>query len=121
MKNTPVNLKDKLSRFSEQWSPKIVARMNDSHFKLAKIQGEFVWHSHADTDEVFLVISGRMTLHFRDGEVVLSEGELCVVPKGIEHRPVAEEECHLMLVERAGTVNTGNAGGEQTAPNNTWI
>jgi mannose-6-phosphate isomerase-like protein (cupin superfamily) len=89
--------------------------MNDYHFKLVKIQGDFVWHSHPDTDEVFIVLDGEFRLDFRDGAVTLRPGEMYVVPKGLEHKPYAERECHLMLVEPAGTVNTGDAGGERTA------
>ncbi len=94
--------------------------MNDTHLKLAKIEGEFVWHSHPGTDEVFLVLDGEMTIRFRDGEVDLRAGELYVVPRGVEHRPVAERECHILLIEPAGTVNTGDAGGERTA-DAAWI
>ena len=116
-----INLREKLSLFDEFWSPRIIAQMNDYHFKLAKIQGEFVWHSHPETDEVFIVLAGDMRIEFRDAEVELNEGELCVVPKGVEHKPVAERECHIMLVEPAGTVNTGNASGGRTITEPTWI
>ena len=116
-----INLADKFSLFSEQWSPKIIAEMNDYHFKLAKIQGDFVWHTHHDTDEVFLVIDGRMDIEFQDGSVALQAGELLVVPKGVAHKPFAQEECLIMLVEPAGTVNTGDAGGERTAQDDVWI
>jgi mannose-6-phosphate isomerase-like protein (cupin superfamily) len=116
-----VNLQGKLTKFSEHWSPKIVAQMNDYHFKLAKVQGEFIWHDHPETDEVFLVVHGRLVIHLRDGVVMLNEGELYVVPKGVEHKPVAETECHILLVEPAGTVNTGEVLDEKTAPNNVWI
>ena len=109
-----INLKEKLAKIDAQWSPKIIAQMNDYHFKLAKIQGEFVWHSHAETDETFIVLHGELTIRFRDGEVQLREGEMFVVPKTVEHLPVAAEECHIMLIEPAGTVNTGDAGGERT-------
>jgi mannose-6-phosphate isomerase-like protein (cupin superfamily) len=115
MDRTAINLADKLAKFSEHWSPKIVARMNDAEFKLVKLQGEFVWHSHADTDEVFIVLDGAMTLHFRDGDVRLRAGELFVVPKGVEHKPSAATECKVMLVEAAGTVNTGDAVSDRTA------
>lgn len=116
-----VNLADKFDKFSGHWSPKIVAQMNDYHFKLAKIQGEFVWHSHAETDEVFIVISGMMRIEFREGEIRLAAGEMCVVPKGMEHRPQADRECQLLLIEPAGTVNTGEAGGEFTQTEEDWI
>ncbi len=95
--------------------------MNDYQFKLAKIQGEFVWHSHADTDEVFIVIDGCLDIEFRDGKVTLQTGEMFVVPKGVEHKPVAQNECQIMLVEPAGTVNTGEAGGDLTAENDCWV
>ncbi len=115
------NLKEKLALFSEHWSPKIVAQMNDYHFKIARVHGEFVWHDHPETDEVFLVLHGQLEIQFRDGSVTLNEGEMFVVPKGLEHKPVAEKECHILLVEPAGTVNTGNVVDEKTAPNNVWI
>lgn len=121
MKYDAVNVQDKLSRFSEQWSPKIIAQMNDYHFKLVKIQGEFVWHSHPETDEVFMVLNGAMVIDFRDGQVALGAGEMFVVPKGVEHKPFAAAECHLLLVEPAGTVNTGDVGGVMTAPADAWI
>jgi mannose-6-phosphate isomerase-like protein (cupin superfamily) len=95
--------------------------MNDYHFKLARIQGEFVWHSHQETDEVFIVLDGEMRIAFRDGEVELRAGEMFVVPKGVEHRPSAEAECRIMLVEPAGTINTGDAGGDLTVEENEWI
>jgi mannose-6-phosphate isomerase-like protein (cupin superfamily) len=117
----PINLKDKFARFSEQWSPKNVARLNDYHVKVVKLQGEFVWHSHEETDELFLVHRGEMVILLRDGEVRLGPGELFVVPQGVEHCPMAEEECEVLLIEPAGTVNTGDAGGERTAPHDVWI
>ncbi|MCB0192962.1 MAG: cupin domain-containing protein [Anaerolineae bacterium] len=117
-----ITMKEKLGRFTEQWSPKIIAQMNDYHFKLAKIQGDFVWHNHPETDEVFIVIEGTMAIDFRDGRVDLQAGDMFVVPKGVEHKPYAEQECHIMLlVEPAGTVNTGDAGGELTAANDVWV
>ncbi len=121
MKSEVVNLAEKLSRFDELWSPKIIAQMNDYQLKLVKVKGEFVWHSHAETDEVFLVLKGRLRMELKDGVVTLGEGELYVAPKGVLHRPVAEDECHLLLVEPAGTVNTGDAGGELTAADGQWI
>ncbi len=121
MTHTPINLTQKLDTFSEHWSPKIIARMNDYHFKLAKLQGDFVWHRHVDTDEAFLVIQGSMQIDFRDGRVELGAGEMVVVPKGVEHKPWAEKECHVLLVEPAGTVNTGDAGGERTTKNEVWV
>ena len=104
-----INLKQKLSLFTEHWSPKIVAQLNDYHLKVAKVQGEFVWHDHPDTDEVFMVIQGSLDIEMRHKTVTLGEGELFVVPKGVEHRPVAHDECHILLIEPAGTVNTGEA------------
>lgn len=121
MEYTPVNFNDKLSLFSEQWSPKIIARLNDYHFKLAKLQGEFIWHVHPETDEVFIVLKGRLDIEFRDGKVSLKEDEMFVVPKGMEHKPVAENECHILLVEPVGTVNTGNVADAHTVPNDVWI
>ncbi len=121
MNHTAINLAQKLTQFSDHWSPKIVAQMNDYHFKLAKFQGEFVWHSHAETDEVFIVIDGHMCIDFRDGSVELKAGEMFVVPKGIEHKPAAEQECHVMLVEPAGTLNTGDTGGDLTADDNAGV
>lgn len=117
----PINLREKFERFSEHWAPRVVAEMNDIQFKLAKIEGEFVWHRHDDTDEVFIVIDGRMAIEFHDGRVELAAGEMFVVPRGVEHRPVAERECRIMLVEPRGVVNTGEAGGAYTAPNDVWV
>lgn len=110
----PVNLAEKLSQFSELWSQKTVAVLNDYEVKLAKLNGEFVWHTHQDTDELFLVISGRLTIQLRDAGVVLGPGELFVVPRGVEHCPVADEETAILLFEPAGTINTGDAGGPMT-------
>ena len=121
MKYQPINFKEKLSLFSEQWSPRIIAQLNDYHFKLAKVQGEFIWHDHPETDEVFIVVKGQLDILFRDGKVSLDEGEMFVVPKGVEHKPVAENECHILLIEPAGTVNTGNVVDEKTVTNNLWI
>jgi mannose-6-phosphate isomerase-like protein (cupin superfamily) len=116
-----INLANKLSLFDEYWSPRIIAQMNDYHFKLAKIQGEFIWHSHPDTDEAFIVIKGEMRIEFRDSYTKLSEGELCIVPRGIEHKPAAKDECQIMLIEPAGTVNTGDVAGERTKIEENWI
>lgn len=95
--------------------------MNDYHFKVAKVQGEFVWHDHPETDEMFMVLRGQLEIQFRDGNVRLNEGEMFVVPKGVEHKPVAENECHILLVEPAGTRNTGEVLSDRTAPNDVWI
>ncbi len=116
-----INLANKLSLFSDQWSPKIIGQMNDYHVKLAKIQGDFVWHSHSETDELFLVVEGSMVIHFRDGNIDVSSGEMCVVPKGVEHKPSAANQCSILLIEPIGTVNTGDAGGELTAADDDWI
>lgn len=116
-----INLKDKLSKFSDYWSPKIITEMNDYQFKLVKIKGEFVWHKHEDTDEVFIVIEGKMKIEFEDEIVELNEGEMYVVPKGVNHKPCAENECKIMLVEPRGVVNTGDTKGELTASNDVWI
>ena len=105
----PVRLAEKLAAFSEHWSPKVVADFNGHDVMVVKVQGEFVWHSHPDTDDFFLVLKGRLRIELRDGAVTLGPGELYVVPKGVEHRPVAEEEVHLLLIEPAGTPNTGDA------------
>ncbi|MFJ4521857.1 cupin domain-containing protein [Streptomyces sp. NPDC088810] len=110
----PVNLADKLSLFSELWAQKKVAVLNDYEVKLAKLKGAFVWHTHDDTDELFLVISGRLTIQLRDADVVLEPGELFVVHRGVEHCPVAHEETAILLLEPAGTLNTGSSGGPMT-------
>jgi mannose-6-phosphate isomerase-like protein (cupin superfamily) len=107
-------------QIDEYWSPKIIAQMNDYHFKLAKVLGEFVWHSHSDTDEAFIVLDGTLTIEFRDGQVTLEKGEMFVVPKGIEHRPIAKTKCQLLLIEPAGTVNTGSSGGKLTTDDD-WL
>jgi len=116
-----VNLTQKFSLVTEHWEPKIIAQLNDYHLKIAKIEGEFVWHRHPETDEMFLVIDGELTIHLRDGLLQLEPGELCVIPKGVEHRPMAEKECQILMVEPAGTLNTGNAGGEMTIEETDWI
>jgi mannose-6-phosphate isomerase-like protein (cupin superfamily) len=111
---TPVNLSEKLSLVSDHWAPRIVALLNDYEVKVVKMKGEFVWHDHADTDELFLVLRGRLRIELRAGGVDLSAGELYVVPRGVEHRPVASEECEVLLLEPTGVVNTGKAGGPLT-------
>ena len=121
MQNPVINFSDKFSLFDDLWSPRIIARMNDYHFKLAKIQGEFIWHSHRETDEVFIVTHGTLKIHLREGTIEMHQGEMYVVPKGVEHKPTAEEECHILLIEPAGTLNTGDAGGELTKKVETWI
>ena len=109
-----VNLEEKFARFSAHWSPKILARLNDYLVKAVKLRGEFVWHRHDETDELFLVTRGILMIRFRDHDVTIGPGELLVVPKGVEHMPVAEEECEVLLIEPAGTPNTGDAGGART-------
>ena len=121
MNHQAINLQEKFSKFSEQWQPKNIARMNDYHVKIAKVQGEFIWHVHPQTDELFLIVKGTLEIHLRDGVVTLNAGEMYVVPKGVEHKPVATEECHILLIEPAGTINTGEIVDEKTAPNNVWI
>ena len=121
MSHAAINLSEKFAKFSDQWSPKIVARMNDYEFKLVKAEGEFVWHRHLDTDEVFIVVAGEMTIHLRDGDVRLRAGEMYVVPKGVEHKPSANAECRLMLVEPAGTPNTGDVVSDKTAAQGVWV
>lgn len=116
-----VNLTEKFSLITEQWDPKIIAQLNDYQVKIAKIQGEFVWHSHPETDEVFLVVNGKLTIHLREGDLHLEPGEMCVIPSGVEHKPAAEEECQILMVEPAGTQNTGDAGGERTVEDTAWI
>ena len=115
-----ISLSEKLSRFSDYWTPKIVGEINDSHVKLVKLKGEFVWHQHENEDEFFLVIKGKLLIKLRDGDVTLEEGEMVIIPRGVEHMPVAEDEVHVLLLEPKTTINTGNAGGDRTvAPD--WI
>ena len=118
---TAINFTEKFSKFSEHWSPKIIAQMNDYHFKLVKFQGEFVWHDHKDTDEVFIVLDGEMTIHLRNDDVSVKNGEMIVIPKGEKHKTSAKNECRAMVVETAGTLNTGDAGGDKTASADAWI
>ena len=121
MSSEKINLKEKLSKFSDHWSPKVIAEMNDYQFKLVKIKGDFVWHNHGDTDEFFLVIEGEMKIEFKDETVILKEGEIFVVPKGVEHKPYAEEECKIMIVEPRGVINTGDVASNLKASNDVWI
>lgn len=116
-----INFGEKFKKFDEHWSPRVIAEMNDYQFKLAKVQGEFTWHDHAETDEVFIVVEGVLEIEFRDGSVRLEAGEMFVVPQGVEHRPSAEHECRILLVEPKDTVNTGDAGGVLTAQNDVWV
>ena len=117
---TAVNLAEKFELLDAQWSPRIVAELNNIQFKIARLEGEFVWHAHADTDEAFFVVDGELQMEFRDRSETVRAGELIVVPRGVEHRPVASRECRVMLVEPRGTVNTGAEGGERTAPD-AWL
>ncbi|KAB0500455.1 MULTISPECIES: cupin domain-containing protein [Pseudomonas] len=118
---TAINFAEKLALFSEQWAPKVIAEMNDYQFKVVKIEGDFVWHSHADTDETFIVLEGVLRIDFREGAVVVRQGEMYVVPKGVEHKPYAEREVRMLLIEPRGVLNTGDQEGERTAINDVWI
>jgi mannose-6-phosphate isomerase-like protein (cupin superfamily) len=109
-----VNLSEAFQSFDELWSPRIAGEVNDLQVKLAKLKGEFVWHKHDEEDELFLVVSGQMTIRYRDGEVVLDEGEFTIVPRGVEHLPLADEEAHVLLFEPRGTLNTGDVRNERT-------
>ena len=111
---TKVNIREKLALFDDHWSPKVVGELNGQHVKLVKFRGEFVWHKHDDEDELFLVVHGRFRMKFRDRHVWLEEGEFLIVPRGVEHRPVADEEVHVLLFEPAGTLNTGDVQDERT-------
>jgi len=117
----PINFADKLSRIHEQWQPRVVAEMNDYQFKIVKIEGDFIWHDHAQTDETFIVLEGDLRIDFRDGAVHLSAGEMFVVPKGKEHKPYAEKEVKLLLIEPRGVKNTGDESSDRTAANDLWI
>ncbi|MBI2768751.1 MAG: cupin domain-containing protein [Burkholderiales bacterium] len=121
MSHTPVNFQQKFSLFSEQWTPKVVAEMNDYQFKIVRLEGDFVWHDHKDTDETFIVLEGSLRIDMRDGAVVLNAGEMFVVPKGVEHKPYAEREVKLLLIEPRGVLNTGDERGDRTAQNDQWI
>lgn len=122
MTHKAINLEEKLSLFSEQWSPKVVAEMNDYQFKVVKLEGDFVWHHHQDTDETFIVLQGSLRIDFKDGCVNLSAGEMYVVPRGVEHKPFAEKEVEVLLIEPRGVLNTGDCeAGERTATNDVWI
>ena len=116
-----VNLAKKLSLFSDHWSPKIVGELNDSYVKLVKLEGEFEWHHHEHEDELFLVLKGTLLIKLRDRTLRIHEGEFVIIPKGVEHLPVAEEEVHIMLLEPKSTLNTGNVMSEKTVKDLTWI
>ncbi|OUX37698.1 MAG: cupin [Candidatus Pelagibacter sp. TMED273] len=119
--NSKINIDNKYSKFTKYWSPRIIAEMNDYQFKLAKIKGEFIWHKHKDTDETFIVLEGQMTIKFRDGQVTLDKNEMYVVPKGVEHKPCANEECKILVIEPKGVINTGDSGGELTINEEIWV
>lgn len=122
MKYKAVNFQDKLNRFDDHWAPKVIAEMNDYQFKLVKIQGDFIWHSHSDTDETFVVLDGELQIEFRDGDVKIAEGEMFVVPKGVEHKPYAEQPVSLLIIEPRGVLNTGDeVVSDRTAKNDVWI
>jgi mannose-6-phosphate isomerase-like protein (cupin superfamily) len=116
-----INFRQKLGLFAEQWQPKVIAEMNDYQFKLVKLHGDFIWHDHQDTDETFIVIEGELRIDFRDGAVQVSTGEMFIVPRGIEHKPYAESEVKLLLIEPRGVLNTGHQASERTAENDVWI
>lgn len=116
-----INFKEKFEKFSDTWSPRVIAEMNNYQFKLVKIQGDFVWHQHDDTDETFIVLEGEMKIDTADGPITLEKGEMYVIPKGVKHKPYAESECQIMVIEPKGVVNTGEAGGDLTAQNDVWI
>ena len=116
-----VNPREKIEQLTAEWEPKVIAAVNDYHIKVARIHGAFIWHSHPETDEAFLVVDGRLRIELRDGSVELGPGDLYVVPQGVEHRPVADAPCGIVMFEPAGTVNTGDQGGERTRPADDWI
>ena len=116
-----INLHKKFGLFREQWQPKVIAEMNDYQFKVVRLQGDFIWHEHNDTDETFMVLDGVLRIDFRDGAVQVAAGEMFVVPKGVEHKPYAEHEVKLLLIEPRGVLNTGHEGGERTAENDVWL
>ena len=118
---SPINFAQKYALFAEQWAPKVIAEMNDYQFKIARLEGDFIWHSHADTDETFIVLEGELRIDFRDGAVMIGPGEMYVVKKGVEHKPSAEREVKLLLIEPRGVINTGEETNERTAVNDVWI
>ncbi|MEH6465192.1 MAG: cupin domain-containing protein [Shewanella psychromarinicola] len=116
-----INFNDKFNQFSQHWSPRVIAQLNDYQFKLVKVAGEFVWHKHLDTDKVFIVIEGTLHIAFRDKDITLQAGEMVVVPKGVEHKPMANDECKIMIIEPQGVVNTGEVESDLTGLNDQWI
>jgi mannose-6-phosphate isomerase-like protein (cupin superfamily) len=121
MRYRAINFDQKFGLIGEQWQPKVIAEMNDYQFKLVKLQGDFVWHDHKDTDETFVVLDGVLRIDFRDGAVQIAAGEMFVVPRGVEHKPYAENQVKLLLIEPRGVLNTGHAGGDRTADDDVWI
>lgn len=118
---TAINFAEKLSKFTDQWQPRVIAEMNDYQFKIVRIEGDFIWHDHAETDETFIVLEGTLRIDFRDGAVSIGPGEMYVVPKGVEHKPYAQTEVKMLLIEPRGTLNTGQERGDRTAQNDLWI
>ncbi|MGF6176775.1 cupin domain-containing protein [Ensifer sp. 4252] len=116
-----INFSEKLELIAELWQPRVIAEMNDYQFKLVRIEGDFIWHDHPETDETFIVLDGILRIDFRDGSVRVGPGEMFVVPRGVEHKPFAESEVRLLLIEPRGVLNTGHVGGERTAQNDRWI
>ena len=116
-----INFKEKFQKFSDQWSPKVIAEMNNYQFKLVKIQNDFIWHKHEETDEVFIVLNGKIFIEFEDETIEINQGEMIVVPKGVKHKPYAKDEANIMLVEPSGVINTGDKEGDLTAPNDQWV
>ena len=116
-----INFQQKFDLFTERWAPKVIAEMNDYQFKVVKLQGDFIWHDHKDTDDTFIVIEGDLRIDLRDGAVHVGPGEMFIVPKGVEHKPCAEKEVKLLLIEPRGVRNTGHEGGDRTTPNDVWI
>lgn len=116
-----LNFAEKISQIGPHWTPRVIAEMNDYQFKVVKLSGDFIWNDHFDTDEAFIVLEGRLRIDFRDGHVLVNAGEMYVVPKGVEHKPFAEQEVKLLLIEPKGVLNTGDKGGERTAQNDVWV
>jgi len=121
MNRQAINFEEKFALFTEQWQPRVVAEMNDYQFKIVRLQGDFIWHDHKDTDETFIILEGKLRIDFRDGAVNLAAGEMFVVPKGIEHKPFAEGEVKLLLIEPRGVLNTGHEDSDRTAQNDVWV
>ncbi|WP_191487531.1 cupin domain-containing protein [Pseudomonas sp. FEN] len=118
---SPINFAQKLALFDDRWKPRVIAEMNDYQFKIVKFEGDFIWHSHVDTDETFIILEGVLRIDFRDRQVYLAAGEMLVVPKGVEHKPFAEREVKLLLIEPRGVINTGEESGDLTASNDVWV